>query len=147
MADGSGEFDEMRWGFPPSKPKAGPIINFRSEGRTFTQGRCLVPASYFYEFTGTKYPKTKWKFTVRGEDWFCMAGLWRKVELKDGPGVAFTILTCDPGPDLKPFHDRQVVVLPRSRWAEWLNVSMPVKGKFEPAPEGTFEVEEVKKAG
>lgn len=146
--DGSGEFDEMRWGFPPSKPKAGPVINFRSEGRTFSKGRCLVPASCFYEFTGTKYPKTKWKFTVRGDDWFCMAGLWRKVEMKDGPGEAFTILTCPPGPDVARFHDRQVVVLPRSQWAAWLDTSKPMSGDaFEAAPEGTFEVQELKKAG
>jgi putative SOS response-associated peptidase YedK len=147
LDDGSGEFDEIRWGFPPSKPKAGPIINFRSDGRTFTKGRCLVPASHFFEFTGTKYPKTKWRFTVRGEDWFCMAGLWRNVELKDGPGQAFTILTTEPGPDLLPYHDRQVVVLPRPRWGEWLDMSKPVSGDtFEPAPEGTFEVKEVVRA-
>ncbi|HEY3812226.1 MAG TPA: SOS response-associated peptidase [Caulobacteraceae bacterium] len=146
--DGSGVFDTLRWGFPPSKPKAGPVINFRSDGRSFTQGRCLVPASCFYEFTGTKYPKTKWRFTVRGDDWFCMAGLWRKVDLKDGPGEAFTILTCAPGPDLVPYHDRQVVVLPRSQWGAWLDTSKPINGDtFEPAPEGSFEAEEVKKAG
>ncbi len=144
--DGEGEFEELRWGFPPSKPKAGPIINFRSDGRTFSKGRCLVPASCFYEFTGTKYPKTKWRFTVRGDDWFCMAGLWRRVETPQGATEAFTILTCEPGPDVKPYHDRQVVVLPREQWGAWLDVSKPMKGDdFGPAPEGTFAVEEVKR--
>ena len=32
--------DQMRWGFPPPRPKAGPVINFRSENRRFTHGRC-----------------------------------------------------------------------------------------------------------
>ena len=40
-------------------------------------GRCLIPASHFFEFTGSKSPKTKWKFTKTGETWFCFAGLWR----------------------------------------------------------------------
>jgi len=56
------ELVQLRWGFPPSKAKGALIINFRSEGRRFQVGRCLVPASLFYEFTGAKSPKVKWKF-------------------------------------------------------------------------------------
>ena len=63
LQDGTNEFSELRWGFPPARPKGAPVINFRSEGRRFPVGRCLVPASHFFEFTGTKSPKTKWKFT------------------------------------------------------------------------------------
>src|SRR5712671_525316 len=63
LEHGTNEFSEFRWGFPPARPKGAPVINFRSEGRRFPVGRCLVPASHFFEFTGTKSPKTKWKFT------------------------------------------------------------------------------------
>ena len=52
------EFAMLRWGFPPAKPKGPPIINFRSEGRRFPVGRCLAPASHFFEFTGKKTPKS-----------------------------------------------------------------------------------------
>ena len=48
------EFAQLRWGFPPAKPKGAPVINFRSEGRKFPKGRCLVPASHFFEFTGSE---------------------------------------------------------------------------------------------
>src|SRR5690349_2472697 len=41
----------LRWGFPGPR---GPVINFRSDGRRFPTGRCIVPADGFYEFTGTK---------------------------------------------------------------------------------------------
>jgi putative SOS response-associated peptidase YedK len=41
----------------------------------FDRGRCLVAASWFYEFRGAKAPKEKWKFTKTGEEWFCFAGL------------------------------------------------------------------------
>jgi putative SOS response-associated peptidase YedK len=146
LEGGGGEFAELRWGFPPARPKAGPVINFRSDGRRFQQGRCLVPASHFFEFTGTKYPKTKWRFTVKGRDWFCMAGLWRTTQTPQGPVEAFTILTCEPGPDMAPYHDRQVVVLRRAQWAEWLDISKPIDADFEPPPEGTFEVNEVERA-
>src|SRR4030081_1848969 len=79
LEDGTNQFSELQWGFPPARPKGAPVINFRSEGRRFPAGRCLVPASHFFEFTGTKSPKTKWKFTKAGEDWFCFAGLWRSM--------------------------------------------------------------------
>jgi putative SOS response-associated peptidase YedK len=42
------ELAQLRWGFAPGRPKAGPVINFRSEGRRFPNGRCLVPASHFF---------------------------------------------------------------------------------------------------
>jgi putative SOS response-associated peptidase YedK len=66
-AEGGVELVQLRWGFPPSRPKAQPVINFRSEGRLFGKGRCLVPASHFFEFTGRTYPKAKWRFTKTGE--------------------------------------------------------------------------------
>src|SRR5205085_351098 len=95
LADGTNEFAELRWGFPPARPKGALIINFRSEGRRFPVGRCLIPASHFFEFTGTKSPKTKWKFTKAGEDWFCFAGLWRPMP---AGGEAFTPADDRPEP-------------------------------------------------
>ena len=77
LEDGTNEFAVLHWGFPPAKPKGAPVINFRSEGRRFPAGRCLIPASHFFEFTGTKSPKSKWKLPKVGEEWFCFAGLWR----------------------------------------------------------------------
>ena len=56
-------------------PKGPPVINMRSEGRRFPNGRCLVPASHFYEFTGKRSPKDKWRFTKVGEEWFCIAAI------------------------------------------------------------------------
>jgi putative SOS response-associated peptidase YedK len=117
LEDGTNEFIELRWGFPPARPKGAPVINFRSEGRRFPVGRCLIPASHFFEFTGKKSPKTKWKFTKVGENWFCFAGLWRPTP--DGE-AAFTLLTTEPGSDVSEIHDRQMVVLNRSEWSAWL---------------------------
>jgi putative SOS response-associated peptidase YedK len=142
LEDGTNEFAQLRWGFPPARPKGAPIINFRSEGRRFPVGRCLVPASHFYEFTGTGSPTTKWRFTRAGEDWFCFAGLWRP--LPNGSGDAFTILTTAPGPDVAPIHDRQVVVLDRADWLAWLDVTGPEAELLKPLPAGSLVVEQVR---
>jgi putative SOS response-associated peptidase YedK len=49
------ELVQLRWSFPPARPKGAPVINFRSDGRRFPKGRCLIPAAYFFEFTGIRH--------------------------------------------------------------------------------------------
>ena len=140
-AEGGVELAQLKWGFAPARPKAAPVTNFRSEGRRFGRGRCLIPASCFFEFTGEKYPKTRWRFTEAGQDWFCLAGLWRPAE-DDWP-ESFTMLTTAPGPDVAPYHDRQVIVLPRERWADWLDPHVDAAPLLEIGPAGSLEVEQV----
>ena len=139
-ADGH-DFIQLRWGFPPAKPKGPPVINFRSEKRRFPRGRCLIPASHFFEFTGAKSRKTKWKFIKIGEPWFCFAGLWRP--MPEG-GAAFTLLTTEPGPDVAPIHDRQMVILHRDDWSAWLDLTRPEAELLKPLPEGSLKVEQVR---
>jgi putative SOS response-associated peptidase YedK len=103
---------------------------------------CLIPASHFFEFTGTKPPKSKWKFTKTGEDWFCFAGLWRP--MPDGAGDAFAILTTEPGPDVAPIHNRQVVVLERADWLAWLDLAKPEPELLRTLPAGSLTVEQVR---
>ena len=142
QTDDGHEFIQFRWGFPPARLKRAPIINFRSEKRHFPVGRCLVPASHFFEFTGTKSPKTKWRFTKAGEDWFCFAGLWRP--MPEGQGAAFTLLTTEPGPDVAPIHDRQMVILERADWPAWLDLTRPEAELLRPLPVGSLTVEQVR---
>ena len=136
------EMVQLRWGFPPARSKGAPVINFRSEGRHFPKGRCVIPASHFFEFTGRKPPKSKWKFTKAGEDWFCFAGLWRP--MPDGGGDAFTILTSKPGPDVAPVHNRQVVVLERADWLAWLDLTRLEADLLRLLPAGGLAVEQVR---
>jgi putative SOS response-associated peptidase YedK len=126
------ELKQLRWGFV--QPKGGPLINFRSDGRRFPTGRCLIPADGFYEFTGDKAPKSKWLFTAADNDLFCIAGLVRDDR--------FTMLTMEPGPDIAPYHNRQIVILPRLQWAEWLG---PSPDATIPAlPAGSLTVEQIR---
>jgi putative SOS response-associated peptidase YedK len=65
----AGDLVQRRWSWPGQKGK--PVYNFRSEGREFGSGRCLIPADGFYEFTDPadkkKKCKDKWLFTTAGE--------------------------------------------------------------------------------
>lgn len=99
----------MTWGFPSANRGRAPVFNFKSEGCRFGESRrCLIPASAFFEFTGSKAPKSKWRFAWQNSPVLAVAGLWRP----GGAGAAesFTMLTTVPGPDIEPYHDRQIVV-------------------------------------
>jgi putative SOS response-associated peptidase YedK len=99
--EGAAELVQRRWSW--AGPGGKPVYNFRSDGREFGNsergGRCLIVTDGFYEFTTPEAPrpdkrKDRWLFTMAGQDWFCIAGLWRAT----GEGEAFTMLTTEPGP-------------------------------------------------
>jgi len=133
----------MRFGWPAPRPKAGPVFNFKSDKRDFSDSRrCVVVLSGFFEFTGTKYPKTKHRFSLKRSSLMGIAGLWSESE--DG-ALSFTMLTTSPGPDIEPYHDRQVCVLTPEDWAHWLFLSKPQDDLLRPLPASTLDVETVRK--
>jgi putative SOS response-associated peptidase YedK len=119
----------------------------------------LIPADGFYEYTdapdetgpadlfGTvaakaaKKQKAKWLFSIPGLDWFCIAGLWRT---DPAVGEAFTMLTCEPGPDIAPYHDRQIVLLTPPDYLRWLSGEAPAADLCRPLPAGTLAVKRVR---
>ena len=144
------EMVRRRWSWVG--PQGKPVYNFRSEGRSFANtasgGRCLIPLDGFYEFTDATPPakrKDKWLFTLDNRnsdraapDLFCVAGLWRAgVDVKGATGEAFTMLTCEPGPDIAPYHARQIVLMPRGDWAAWLDGAPDL---IRPTPAATLAV-------
>jgi putative SOS response-associated peptidase YedK len=141
-APGEGDLLQRRWSWPGRNKR--PVYNFRSDGREFTNNRCLIVADGFYEFTDPaekgKKRKDKWLFTKRNEPIFCIAGIWR--ETKD-VGEAFTMLTMEPGPDIAPYHDRQIVILERETWADWLDPTVPARDLIKPLSAGSLLVEQV----
>ncbi|MBN9567759.1 MAG: SOS response-associated peptidase [Alphaproteobacteria bacterium] len=137
-----GDLVQRRWSWPG--PNRRPVYNFRSDGRELVSGRCLIVADGFYEFTAPSDPKKKlkdkWLFTLRDNPIFCVAGIWR--ETKD-VGQAFTMLTMEPGPDIAPYHDRQIVIVDRDAWADWLDPSISAKSLIKPLAPGTLQVKQV----
>ena len=140
--EGAADLVQRRWSWPGQGNR--PVYCMRSEGRDFRSGRCLIPVDGFYEFTtpkdGAKKRKDKWLFTKRGEDWFCLAGLWRDTP---GLGEAFTILTLDPGPDVRPYHNREVAVLAGDQLRAWIDPAIPARDILRPQPAGSLIVTQV----
>ena len=136
------ELSPMNFSFKPSG-RGGPVFNFRSEGRHFAiSKRCLIPATAFFEFTGKKYPKTKHRFALIGAPFLAIAGIWR--EGQGNHPASFAMLTTMPGPDVKPYHNRQVVVLRPENWAAWIYLTKPEAELLQPLCGGSLTVETVR---
>lgn len=73
--------------------------------------------------------------SLAGEPLFWVAGI-----VKDG---AFAMLTTEPGPDIAPYHDRQIVVLRPEEGAAWLHLQTPEAELLRALPAGALDVEKV----
>lgn len=125
---------QWAWKAPSGKP----VFNFVSEGRDFSNAdRVLIPADAFYEFTpkltSSQKRLTRWKFTMPGNRVFWIAGI-----VQQG---CWTMLTTDPGPDIAPYHDRQVVLLAADQGRDWLDLSRPQADILKALPAGSLAVE------
>jgi putative SOS response-associated peptidase YedK len=88
-----------------------------------------------------KKQKAKWELRMKGVDWFGIAGLWR-TDAK--VGEAWTMLTAEPGPDIAPYHDRQIVLLAPADFRRWIDGTAPAEELCRPLPAGTIEARRVR---
>src|SRR5690349_4231021 len=65
MGEGGVQLVVRRWSWPG--PGGKPVYNYRSDGREFSSGRCLILTDGFYEFTkpadAAQKRKDRWLFT------------------------------------------------------------------------------------
>ncbi|OJF91780.1 SOS response-associated peptidase [Alkalibacterium sp. 20] len=111
----------VKWGFEPSFAKR-PLINARAESvlekktfkEPFAQKRCIVPATYFFEWQpieGQK-KKDKKKIAVKDVPIFSMAGICERYTDENGDSyLTYAILTTDANDQMRPIHDRMPVIL------------------------------------
>ena len=142
--DGEREIVLMTWGFMRLEkgraPK--PVTNVRDDQiqtnpfwrDSFSQCRCLVPASSFCEPNGDVKPATWHWFAIKGDDprpLFAFPGIWRRYRgpvMKDGPNVdieTYSFLTTTPKPLVGTInHERMPVLLtPEEEFETWLRRS------------------------
>ena len=137
---GALEWVTRRWSWPNAQGK--PLFNMRGEGRRFPLAeRCVALADAFFEHTAPKDPKTKrkdrWLFRWPEHPWFGIAAIWRADR---AVGEAFTLLTCEPGPDVAPIHPRQVALLSPADCLRWLDPASDPAALLGPLPAGSLTV-------
>lgn len=123
----------MRWGFARFDGK-GKVINARSEtaleknmfrvpmmtnpGLPQT-GRCLIPASGYFEWETREKQKIKYKLRPAKEGLFTFAGLYRSEVGQDTP--VFVILTAPASGGISFIHDRMPLILTPEQREAWLD--------------------------
>ena len=128
----------MRWGFPspPSVPGTRPVTNVRNTASGYWRAwmrpgnRCLVPATSFCEYAGTRPAVPHWFALDADRPLFAFAGLWRpwdgvrgtKADPAEGSHQLFAFLTCEPNAVVAPIHPKAMPVLltTEQEWDTWL---------------------------
>lgn len=131
----------MQWGLIPSWTKdektSQALINARAEGLNekklfralLSHGRCIIPASGFYEWKTSGDYKSPCYFRMKSQEIFAMAGLCDSWKAPDGRIVrTFTIITTSPNSLVLPVHNRMPAVLKQEDEKTWLD---PKFGDFE----------------
>ena len=87
----------------------------------FRQGRCLVPASGFYAWSGQKGMSTPFAFALKEQSWFCFAGLWSRAMIDGSEFDTFAIVTTDPNLAVAGLSASMPVILDKSNYLRWLD--------------------------
>ncbi len=97
------------------------VQSSRAFDAAFMHGRCLVPASGFFVWSGRKGAATPFAVSLRSRSWFCFAGLWTRVLLEGSEIDTFAIITCKANSALAGLAERMPVILDAQAHQRWLD--------------------------
>ena len=172
--DGTPQVQVFHWGLIPAWAKETKIgqkmINARSETLAekpafkgvFKKQRCIIPMDGFYEWApGTEdgpvtkagKPAKRPHFVHRldGEP-LAVAGLWsawrdKQAEAETPFLHSAAVITTSANGTMEVIHDRMPVILPASKWQEWLDPAnddlAALTGLLVPAPDSLLTMHEV----
>lgn len=160
--DGQRELTSMRWGLVPHWAKDASafklnLFNARSETAAekpsfrdaMRSGRCLIPASGFYEWRDDGDGKQPYYVHRHDGNTMAFAGLYSAWTKGDQPLLSCTILTASANDDLAPLHDRMPVILETDAWQRWLDPferdAQAVEDLLAPAADGLLDYYPVSK--
>jgi putative SOS response-associated peptidase YedK len=159
---GHRELRVVRWGLVPSWAKdvsiGNRMLNARVESltekpafRTAAAGRrCLVPADGWYEWSPRHDAPGKQPYYVTPEDGsgLAFAGLWEVWGGGEDRLYTCTVVTAPAVGALGEVHPRMPLVLPRERWADWLDpAQQDVTAVAAPTPPEYVERLEIRPVG
>ena len=132
IAPGAGDREPggfpMCWGLP--HPTRGSLIfNTRSEtadrnplfAESAQSRRCLIPASYYFEWQKTDGKKVKYAIQPEAVPLY-LAGIYFRVPGERLP--RFSVLTKEAAPEIRFIHDRMPVIVPPEQTRPWLDAGV-----------------------
>ena len=141
----------FRWGLIPGWAKDPTIGNKLANARgetvaerpsfrsAFMRGRCLIPASGFYEWKAVRGRKQPYYVYPVGAALFAFAGLTERWTGPDGPVHTCAIITTGANELMRGIHDRMPVILDPKDYAAWLDpanaATDELKALLRPCPD------------
>lgn len=117
-----------KWGIGPHKQMNARAETILARKRTAAknQQRCIVPATGFFEWSGTKDARLPWYITRRDGQLMLFAGLVD--DEKDG--AHFAVITTEPNALIARIHDRMPAILEPTNVQAWLNADNPDEARL-----------------
>lgn len=123
------------WGAPPSwanqKPLAERIINTKVEAfpdksvirKKLVAHRCLIPADGFFAWKRiSKKGTIPYRFTLRDNSLFAIAGLWEEYENENGEHFhTFNMITTEANESVLPVSERMPAIILPAQEKNWLD--------------------------
>ena len=119
----------MKWGIHRNiGPKIEKdIINTRADkaftpfwGKTVRTGRCLIPATGFYEWKITDGSKQPYYIHLKDRHMYMFAGIYSKNSEGE---LTYSIMTTTPNKEMADIHNRMPVILDPKDESMWLDAS------------------------
>lgn len=137
-----------RWGIKPDwathlliNAKSETVATKKTFARAFTQHRCLVPCSGWYEWRDEGGPKKqKYLFTHASGEELYMAGIWYP-STPDAPVPELVTLTTAPDPLCAQYHNRMPQLIAPENINYWFHASPEqLAPLLTPPEEGVIKV-------
>lgn len=118
----------LRWGLTPPwsgpKDKGNGLINARAESvcdkpafcSAFRSGRCLIPATGFYEWKKSGKGKIPYFISLRNRNLFAFAGICKT----DRDTGTCAIITTEPNDLVRKIHHRMPAIISADEYTTWL---------------------------
>jgi len=153
--DGERKCVLARWGLVPYWAKdlkfGTRCINARAETiatapafrGAWERRRCLVPLNAFFEWSGEKGHRIKWRIRLKDKPLFALAGLWewwRDPATQQGLET-YTIVTTEANAAIATLHDRMPVIVEESAYTQWLDADADSKALLKPFADDRLLIE------
>jgi putative SOS response-associated peptidase YedK len=149
---GPGGAAGKRWGLVPAWAKDPSIGNKLANARgetvaekpsfrqAFRRGRCLVPASGYYEWQAVAGGKQPWYFSEKSGALLALAGIAERWAGPEGPLDTVCLITTVPNALAARIHDRMPVIVAAADHAAWLDPACDRAGELlRPFPEAQMQ--------
>ncbi|MCY3411091.1 MAG: SOS response-associated peptidase [Candidatus Heimdallarchaeota archaeon] len=105
----------------PINLRSDKIFEMKTSRKLIESGRCIIPASGFFEWRNEKGKKIPYHFQIKEEEIIAFAGLYNTWEKGEKNITSCTIITTDANEVVSEVHSRMPVILNKKDESTWIS--------------------------